>query len=366
MHFKKIHTDFTLNGNTFASESELLTYSKTISLDIFSFLTDWFSDRNTITVKTSGSTGKPKVIQLKKEHMYNSALATGTFFNFKEGSKALHCLPIKYIAGKMMLLRALVLGWHLDVVDATSHPLDGNTKQYDFCAMIPLQVQNSLTALHCIKKLIIGGAAISNRLLEKLKKVDIEAYETYGMTETITHIAVKQLNTKNDCHPECPDKFGGRVSFLEYQNIAENYFEVLPSVKIAIDKRGCLLIDAPKISDDKIVTNDLVNIIDTRHFEWLGRFDTIINSAGVKIIPEVVEQKLASILPFKFFIAGLPDEKLGQKVILICEGKPQDLTSFKIEKYLSRFENPKAVFFIKKFVETQNKKLNRNKTLKLL
>ncbi len=340
-NLKNIHTDFTLNGSTFASESALLVYSKTISKEVYSFLTDWFNDNNFIEVKTSGSTGNPKAIQLKKEHMYNSALTTGIFFNLPKKTTALHCLPINFIAGKMMLVRALVLGWHLDIVNPTSNPLDGNTKHYDFCAMIPLQVQNSAVELHRIKKLIIGGAAISNRLLDKLKSIEIDAYETYGMTETITHIAVKQLNT-------------------------EKYFEVLPNVKISLDNRGCLLIDAPKISEDKIVTNDLVNIIGTTHFEWLGRFDTIINSGGVKIIPEVVEQKLISILPFKFFIAGFPDEKLGQKVVLICEGKPKDLASYKIEQYLSRFENPKATFFIEKFIETQNKKLSRIETLKLL
>jgi len=361
-NLKNIHTNFTLNGNIFTSEETLLVYSKSISKEVYSFLTDWFSDDNFIEVKTSGSTGKPKVIQLKKEHMYNSALATGTFFNLNEKTTALHCLPTNFIAGKMMLVRALVLGWHLDVVNPNSNPLDDTTKQYDFCAMIPLQVQNSISKLYRIKKLIIGGATISNRLLDKLKSIKIDAFETYGMTETITHIAVKQLNTKNDCHPER----SRRISFLKSQYITEKYFEVLPNVKISLDNRGCLLIDAPKISDDKIVTNDLVNIIDTTHFEWLGRFDTIINSGGVKIIPEVVEQKLAAILPFRFFITGIFDEKLGEKVVLICEGKTQDLDSFKIENYLSRFEKPKAVFFIQKFIETQNNKLSRIETLRML
>lgn len=361
-NLRKIHTDFTLNGNIFTSESALLAYAKSISIETYSFLKDWFSDTKTIAVKTSGSTGKPKVIQLKKEHMYNSALATGTFFNLKEKTTALLCLPTNYIAGKMMLVRALVLGWHLDIVDATSHPLDGNSKQYDFCAMIPLQVQNSLAELQRIKKLIIGGATISNTLLERLKQIRIDAFETYGMTETITHIAVKKLYSKRDCHPER----SRRISLLEDQNFHKNYFEVFPSVKISLDKRGCLVIDASKISDDKITTNDLVNIIDNSHFEWLGRADNVINSGGIKVIPEIVERKLASILPFRFFIAGLSDEILGQKVVLICEGKLQDLGSFEIEKNLSRFEKPKEIYFIQKFIETQNNKLNRKETLKIL
>ncbi|MCF6212494.1 MAG: AMP-binding protein [Flavobacteriaceae bacterium] len=348
-NLKNIHTDFTLNGNIFTSESALLTYSKTISIEIYSFLTDWFSDKNTITVKTSGSTGKPKVIQLQKEHIYNSALATGTFFNLKEKTTALLCLPPNFIAGKMMLIRALILGWHLDVVNPNSHPLDGNNKHYDFCAMIPLQVQNSLTELFRIKKLIIGGATISNTLLEKLKPIKIDAYETYGMTETITHIAVKKLNHNTLIN----DRF-------------ESSFKTLPNVSILKDSRGCLVIKAPKVSGSDIVTNDLVEIIDSTHFKWLGRYDTIINSGAVKIIPEAAERKLASLFPFRFFIAGLPDIVLGEKVVLVCESKSQEIDKFQIEKRLLKYECPKQIIFVNRFVETATKKVNRKETLKFI
>ena len=342
-NLKKVHTNFTLNGNIFTSEIELLIYAETISSDIFSFLNNWFSNADTVTVKTSGSTGKPKAIKLKKEHMYNSALGTGVFFNLKEKTTALLCLPTNFIAGKMMLVRALVLGWQLDVVNPSSHPLDGNKDNYDFCAMVPLQAQNSLSDLDRIKILIIGGAPINTELQRVLQAIKTQIFATYGMTETITHIALKRIN--------------GDV---------ENSFKVLPNILIEKDKRGCLVIEAPKISDKKIKTNDLVEIIDDNHFNWLGRFDNIINSGGVKISPEVIENKLLNVFPFKFFIAGLPDDILGEKVVLIGEGKKQNIEPFNLKKYLNKYELPKDIFFVKSFIETTNHKLNRKKTLKLM
>jgi len=339
----KTHTNFTLNGNIFTSESALLVYAKTISKDVFSFLSDWFSDKNTVDVKTSGSTGKPKVIQLKKEYMYNSALATGAFFNLSEKTTALLCLSPNYIAGKMMLVRALVLGWHLDIVNPDIHPLDANKKYYDFCAMVPMQVQHSFNNLNRIKILIVGGAPVNFKLQKKLKPLKTKIYETYGMTETVSHIAVKPLNNYHK----------------------NTYFKILPNIYISQDDRGCLVIEAAKILAHKIITNDLVKIIDKKHFKWLGRADNIINTGGIKIIPELIEQKLVSILDFRFFITALPDKLLGEKVVLICESKPK-IIEHSFRNVLSKFEKPKEVLFIKSFIETPTHKINRKKTLKLI
>lgn len=354
-YLNKIHTNFSINGCQFESVEDLISYSESISDEVFLFLKDWFNADDFIVVQTSGSTGKPKAIKIKKEFMVNSALATGDFFNLKEGTTALLCLSPNYIAGKMMLVRALVLGCHLDVVNPSSHPLDGHHKMYDFCAMIPLQVQNSLLKLDRIKTLIVGGAPLDKNIEEKLQKLKIRVFATYGMTETLTHIAVKQLN---NCRTN--------VTSSGVETPFKDSFKTLPNVSISKDARGCLVIKAPKISDKPIITNDLIDILDSQHFKWLGRYDTIINSGGIKIIPEMVEQKLTSILPFRFFITSLPDKKLGEKVTLVCEGKAQSLEKYQIEKVLSKYENPKQLFFVDQFIETDTHKINRKATLKLI
>ncbi len=154
-----------------------------------SFLKPILISDDFIIVNTSGSTGKPAQIKLKKEHMINSALATGSFFKLPENTTALLCLSPNYIAGKMMLVRALTLGWQIDIVEPSTNPLDKLQKHYDFCAMVPIQLQNSLSKIHFIKKLIVGGGAVSTELIKKLQDVTTEVFATYGMTETITHIA---------------------------------------------------------------------------------------------------------------------------------------------------------------------------------
>lgn len=347
----KIHPNFTLNGIEFGSVEDLLVYSKSTSEDIFLFLNDWFNTEDFIQVQTSGSTGQPKLISLKKEKMTASAEATGQFFSLYEKTSALFCLSPNYIAGKMMLVRALVLGWHLEVANSNSHPLDGNKNTYDFCAMVPMQVQNSLLQINQIKTIIIGGAPVSFNLYEALKKLKTRCFATYGMTETMTHIAVKPLN----------------FSAQKWMNtVYKNSYKLLPNVNISKDYRGCLVIDAPNICDEKVITNDLVKLNDTTHFEWIGRFDCIINSGGVKINPEVVEEKLAKFMPCRFFIAGINDDYFTQKVVLVCEGAKRDFGHISFDKILSKFEKPKQICFVNKFVETPTQKINRIETLNFL
>ena len=345
-----IHTDFRLNGAQHSNKSlfelgeDLLKYGKSYQKPIGAFLQDWLSEQSTIKVQTSGSTGTPKTIVLKKEHMVNSALATGAYFNLQPKQKALLCLPCTGIAGKMMLVRAMVLGLHLDYVEPSATPLVNNHQVYDFVAMVPLQVQNSKDDLVRVKKLIIGGAPVDSNLRNILKELFVEAYETYGMTETITHIAVKRIAEESS-----------------------NSFEVLPHISIAQDERGCLVIDAPEISDEKIITNDLVELVNENKFNWLGRYDTIINSGGVKLVPEKIEEKLSSFITSRFFVAGLSDVALGQKLVLIVEGDATDeqelLQTIKKSKTLSKYEVPKEVYFVKVFKETSTQKVDRKKTL---
>ena len=342
-HYKKIHNRFKINNFHFDHEALFqFAYSsikegKEYEKDLGLFLLDWLDDKETITVTTSGTTGPPKVIAIEKQAMVNSAIATGNFFNLHPQDKALLCLPPRYIAGKMMIIRAMIIGLELDIIEPSSH-LDSlyEHQKYDFGAIVPLQAENSLVKLNQIKKIIIGGAKVSDDLALKLKEVNSEIYETYGMTETITHIAAKK--------------------------IGEEYFNILEHVTISIDDRNCLVIDAPSITDEKVITNDIVEILNEKQFKWLGRYDNVINSGGIKLFPEQIETKLASKISNRFFITGFPDAVLGTKVVLVIEGKSNEIDP-QIFNSLEKFEKPKKIVFVSEFVETDTKKINRNKTL---
>ena len=349
----KVHPNFRLNGKRFTSKDDLLNFTKEKSEEAYQFLVDWFNDKDHIIVYTSGSTGAPKPIKIKKKFMVNSAMTTANYFELQEeGITALLCLSPNYIAGKMMLVRALISGWDLDVVPPSSTPLQ-NDKEYDFAAMVPMQVHHSLKDLHKVKLIIVGGGAVSKPLEKRLQKVTTEVFATYSMTETVTHIAVKKLN---------------------HLKGITNYFEVLPYITVEKDDRGCLVIDAPNLSDNKIVTNDIVKMIDNRHFCWLGRFDNIINSGGFKIVPEQVEEKLSDTIKKRFFIASEKDEILGEKVILVIEGlqpkkevgRPKAKSKPLNFDFLDKYEKPKTVYYLKKFVETKTNKINRKACLNLI
>ena len=367
------HNNFQLNGVSFTSEEELLSFSKTINNSVFSFLSDWFNVNDFVIVQTSGSTGKPKPISLKKEFMKNSAKATGNFFELKENTTALLCLSTDYIAGKMMLVRALTLGWELDLVEAASNPLEGVDRVYDFSAMVPLQLQNSLKDLHKVKKLIVGGGVVSNDLIEAIQNLSTEVFATYGMTETITHIAVKKLNNNVSLRGGMTKQSVDKEITLQMKfDRNEEYYKVLPNVQLSQDSRNCLVIDAPKVSTERIVTNDVVRLISDTEFEWLGRYDNVINSGGIKLHPEKIEEKLSKIISNRFFVIGISDKRLGEKLVLIIEGVTSSAvekslkTEVKSLKELSKYEIPKEIYFVDEFVETETKKIQRKKTLDLL
>ncbi|MGY5847496.1 AMP-binding protein [Salegentibacter sp. HM20] len=318
---------------------------------IGSFILDWIKPNSYVEVKTSGSTGKPKKIRLKKDHMINSARATAKFFDLPEKTTALMCLPANYIAGKMMLVRAMILGWQLDLVPPSANPLDQVFKVYDFCAMTPFQLDNSIARLHLIKKLIVGGGAVSPRLQKMVREVDTKVYETYGMTETVTHIAAKRLNPSKKRKKPRP-------------------FKVLPNINISQDERGCLVIKAPKLADEPVVTNDVVEILTYKKFLWKGRIDNVINSGGVKLHPEEIEKKLERIIDYRLFIASIPDDSLGDKLVLFveCEFSEEELAKIQNDisnlKTLEKYEIPKKIYLIEKFEETPNGKIHRENTLK--
>lgn len=303
------------------------------------FILEWFNPDSFITVTTSGTTGSPKQIKIEKVAMVFSALATAKHFDLKAGNRVLNCLSTNYIAGKMMLIRSIVLGFDMDFVAPSSDPLKDYSKEYDFVAMVPLQVENSIRKLKNIKKLIIGGAKINNNLRNQLLRSSTLVYETYGMTETITHIATKK--------------------------ISDNYFTVLPNVTISKDSRNCLVIDVPRISNSKIITNDVVNIIDNSEFELLGRIDNVINSAGVKLFPEQIEMKLSHKIQTRFFVTGIPNEKYGEQVALVIEGVSIEFDKDFFNDLLP-YEIPKTIYFVSNFIETESGKIRRKETLNLI
>ena len=272
--------------------------------------------------------------------MVHSALATADYFKLQPGNNALLCLPARFIAGKMMLVRTFIIGLELDILPSSSNlEALSSEKTYDFVALVPLQAQNSIDKLSQFKKIIIGGASVSSELSLKLQNLNNEIYETYGMTETISHIAAKRIGSE--------------------------MFSVLPNVTIASDDRDCLVVNVPFISVNTIITNDIVEIISPTTFKWKGRYDHVINSGGVKLFPEQIESKIAKHLTVSFFITGIPDALLGQKVILVLEGSEFELPKSLFEK-LDKYEIPKDVFFVTQFERTATAKINIKKTLLLI
>lgn len=311
------------------------------------FLLEWLNVDNFVIVHTSGSTGTPKPIRISKQQMIHSALATGEYFNLEKKQRALLCLPCRYIAGKMMVVRALVLG--LDLwINKPSSPLLNIDKSIDFAAMTPMQVNKILAQkqdISRLKQLIIGGAPVSSALALQLQELSTACFSTFGMTETVTHIAIQNLNGAS----------------------ASDIFHTLPHVSIRQDTRGCLVIDAPLVADSSVITNDIVEIIGHSSFQWLGRFDSIINTGGVKVFPEIVEKKLSAFIQQPFFIHYTADEQLGQKVILLIEGNKQQNSTdiplrIKQSDILTPYEKPKLIFYVPAFARTKTGKILRQKT----
>ena len=341
-NYKNVHNRFKLNGfHLKADDLCRVAYSFIKEGDDFEkpvgdFLLDWFDDREFLEMKTSGSTGTPKTIRIDKQAMVNSALATGDFFGLTAGNTILNCLPVKYVAGKMMFIRAFILGLEMDFVAPSSHPLETLDKQYDFTALVPLQARNSIEFLHNFKTIIIGGAKVSSELEKMLKPVKSKIYETYGMTETITHIAARKLG--------------------------EDAFTALPNVILSQDENNCLLIEAKNISNEIIHTNDVVELISANQFKFIGRFDNVINSGGIKLFPEQIEEKMLPYINSRFFVIGKEDKELGEHLVLVVEGQKQDIDLNKISS-LDKYEKPKEVIFINKFKETVTGKIIRKDSL---
>ena len=290
MKSKVIHKDFKLNGFPY-SAVDLLDILKEQE-DYYNFLKSWFDDKDYILTNTSGSTGKPKEIMLKKLDLIESSKLTARYFDLKVGDKIINCLPIKYIAGKMMLVRSIVLGLDLYIFPATSSPISELKENYELVAFTPIQLENSIPFIDKINKVMVGGSGVQDTLKEKILKSKSTVYETYGMTETITHIAARNLS------------------------IGEKEFTTLPGIEIG-EKDSCLYIKPNHLSVEIIQTNDVVELTNRNKFLLIGRRDFIINSGGVKINPEAVEKKLSKYISSDFVISSIDNSKFGEVVALV-------------------------------------------------
>lgn len=292
------------------------------------FLQEWNSPSETLLVHTSGSTGKPKPMWVEKQRMLNSAHITCDFLGLRPGDSALLCMSLDYIAGKMMVVRSIERKLRLFSVKPSGHPLSDESlakmveMDFDFVAMVPMQVYNTLQVpqererLSRIKHLIIGGGAIDDALAEELRSLPGAVWSTYGMTETLFYIALRRLNGEE----------------------ASEWYQPFDSVGVSLNSDGCLVIDAPLVCSEPLVTNDIAEIkqqetsshssdasssskVSFPHvlFRIKGRKDNVICSGGIKIQIEEVENLLRQHLDAPFLLAKKKDEKFGEIAVLVTE-----------------------------------------------
>ncbi len=343
------------------SKEELIAFSEQMletdkleswKSDLYQFIIDFFDEEVSLTQRTSGTTGDPKVLDLNRDSMIRSARMTLKYFGLQAGNTALLCLPVQYIAGKMMLIRALTGGLNLVTVEPSGRPLENLSREIDFSAMVPLQLIETIASSHpidTIKKLLVGGGEVNENLLRIIQKMSqTEVYETFGMSETYTHFAIRRING----------------------NTVDVNFNVLGGVIIDTDERACLTVDMPGVTNGKVITNDLVKIHSKTSFEWLGRIDNVIKSAGIKIIPEILEKRIRNVIEPAHIFIGLSDPKLGQKLVLVVEGEdvklPRDRWMSSMSEIMDKHELPKEVVVISEFPRNKAMKIDRIELLKLL
>ena len=295
------------------------------------FLDDWNSPSPTLKVHTSGSTGKPKPMTVEKQKMLNSARITCDFLHLRPGDRALLCMSLDYIAGKMMVVRSLERGLRLVSVEPTGHPFAtlAHEEPFDLVAMVPLQVYNSLhveeerAQLMRSRHLIIGGGAIDAELERELQNFPHAVWSTYGMTETLSHVALRRLNGQE----------------------ASQWYKPFSHVGISQTADGCLVVDAPLVHDGPLVTNDRVEIHGNR-FRILGRKDNVVCSGGLKIQIEEVEEKLSVFLTTPFMVSRQKDEKFGQVVVLLTESKDIEAVKETCRRVLPKYWQPKHYYHL--------------------
>jgi O-succinylbenzoic acid--CoA ligase len=315
--------------------------------EVNSFLNEWYSDSSWISLMTSGSTGTPKKIEVKKSKMIISAKKTNIHFGISDNSDVLLCLSPQTIGGKMMIVRSIVGNFNLNIGQLNANPLQEIDQKIDFCAMVPMQLINSLNynseKLSKIGKIIIGGAPLPIEIENKISKININVFHTFGMTETLSHFAIRQIGVDG-----------------------KNVYNAMDGIKFSLSENK-LIVDYPEILDQPLVTNEIVNLINDEQFEWIGRSDFAINSGGIKIFPEVIESKINSIIQTPFFVTSKNDKYLGERLILVIENSELiQLKKIDFLNILNNYEIPKEVFALPEFVRTESGKINRLETINLI
>lgn len=301
------------------------------------FIKQWHDGSDTIEVRTSGSTGTPKVMRVEKSRMLASARATCDFLGLKPGDTALLCMNVDYIAGKMMVVRSIERNLRLITIEPSSHPLaemaknvDEMSKKLVFVAMVPMQIYGSLQEpreremLRKIQHIIIGGGPLDPSLEQKLRHFDNAIWHSYGMTETLSHIALR------------------RVSGVD----ASPWFTPMPGITLAVNEDQCLVIDAPHLCTERLVTHDVVEMeAGSQRFKVLGRIDNVINTGSVKVQIEDIEKTLSVHMTCPFIIGKCPDEKFGEMVVMLLQGSDSDIAAAQAicEKLLPKYAIPKCI-----------------------
>jgi O-succinylbenzoic acid--CoA ligase len=320
-----------------------------------SFIGEWLNQSATFYLKTSGSTSAPKTIEIGRAQMEASARATIKALQLKSGDRALICINTSMIGGKMMLVRALIEGLNAYIVPPSSDPFKSipDHFEFDFTAIVPLQLETILSnaestaRLNKLKAIIVGGAAVSESLQARLQTLTVPIYSTYGMTETVSHIALKLLNGPH----------------------RSDYYKVLEGIETKLDSRGCLEIKGAITNHQWITTNDLVQFHSEKEFTWIGRIDNVINSGGIKLQIESIEGKINKLLKQhgilgNFFLTKAADTKLGEALAFYYEGpetlKEPILQIFK--KELPKYEVPRYFIVCKSFHYTASGKIDKLKT----
>lgn len=314
------------------------------------FVSDWQSDSPTLLVHTSGSTGKPKPMLVEKRRMEASARITCGFLGLRAGDTALLCMPLDFIAGKMVVVRSLVWGLRLMAVEPSGHPLKGLTESPTFAAMVPMQVYNSLKVeeerrlLRDIKHLIIGGGAINRDMAEALRGFPNAVWSTYGMTETLSHIALRRLSGAE----------------------ASEWYEPFDGVGVTTSADGCLVIDAPAVCAQPLVTNDIAEIApDGRRFRIRGRRDNVVCSGGLKLQIEEMEARLQPHLNVPYMISKRPDDKFGEAVVLLAVTDDMESVCEVCRKHMPRYEQPRYFLAVSELPMTPTGKPARAEAMKL-
>jgi len=316
--------------------------------ELIDFLKEWYSGEKNLEVKTSGSTGTPKTIRLQKEFVAESARRTLHFFKLKKNDRILHCLPMQYIAGKLMVVRALLSELDLYLTEPSTDFAFLKKEKFRFTAMVPNQVSKILKSETApgelfgnIEKLLIGSSGIPASLEKALQKVSTVCYSSYGMTETATHIALRKINGAG----------------------ADGWYHCLKNIRVCLSAESCLQIYLPGLENQPLQTNDLAKLRDEKTFRVLGRIDNVIISGGIKFSPEQLEKKLEPFISEPFLISSLPHESLGQQLILVVEAVENKKSGMKLQEIcrreLEKYEQPRQIIFLPEIPQTANGKIDR-------